>query len=48
MGEFLQLEPIVKSIGLIGLVGAFLLLSSGQSFEPAPELYRAKPENVPP
>ena len=47
-GEFLQLEPIVKSIGLIGLVSAFLLLSSGQSFEPAPELYRAKPENVPP
>ncbi len=48
MGEFLQLEPIVKSIGLIGLVSAFLLLSSGQSFAPAPELYRAKPENVPP
>jgi hypothetical protein len=48
VGEFLQLEPIVKSIGLIGLVSAFLLLSSGQSFESAPELYRAKPENVPP
>jgi hypothetical protein len=48
VGEFLQLEPIVKSIGLIGLVSTFLLLSSGQPFEPAPELYRAKPENVPP
>jgi hypothetical protein len=44
----LQLERIVKNIGLIGLVSAFLLLSSGESFEPAPKLYRAKPENVPP
>jgi len=47
-GEFLQLEPIVKSIGLIGLVSAFLLLSSGQSFEPASKLYYAKPVDVPP
>jgi Glycoside-hydrolase family GH114 len=30
------------------LVSAFLLLSSGESFEPAANLYRAKPENVPP
>jgi hypothetical protein len=30
------------------LVVAFLLLSSAQSFEPAPKLYRAKPEDVPP
>ena len=36
-----------KSIALIGLVSAFLL-SSAQSFEPAPRLYRAKPEDVPP
>jgi hypothetical protein len=44
----LQLERIMRSIGLIALVSAFLLLSSGESFEPAPKLYRAKPENVPP
>jgi hypothetical protein len=30
------------------LVCAFLLLYSGESFEPAADLYRAKPENVPP
>ena len=30
------------------MVSAFLLLSSGESFEPAPKMYRAKPENVPP
>jgi hypothetical protein len=30
------------------LVSAFLLLSSGESFGPAANLYRAKPENVPP
>jgi hypothetical protein len=32
---------------LIGLVAA-LLLCSAQSFQPAPKLYRAKPEDVPP
>jgi len=32
----------------VGLVCAFLLLSSGESFEPAANVYRAKPENVPP
>ena len=37
-----------KRIVLIGLVAAFLLLCSAQSFEPAPKLYRAKPEDVPP
>ncbi len=37
-----------KSIALIGLLCAFLMLCSAQSFEPAPKLYRAKPENVPP
>jgi hypothetical protein len=36
-----------KSTALIGLVSAFLLLCSAQSFEPAPKLYRAKPEDVP-
>ena len=30
------------------MVCAFLLLYSGESFEPAADLYRAKPENVPP
>jgi hypothetical protein len=39
---------IARSIGLIGLVSAFLLLCPAQSFEPAPKLYRAKPEDVPP
>ncbi len=44
----LQLVRIVKSIGLIGLVAASLLLCSAQPFQPAPKLYRAKPEDVPP
>jgi hypothetical protein len=35
-----------KSIALIGFVGAFLLLCSSQPFQPAPKLYRAKPEDV--
>ena len=35
-------------MGLIILVAAFLLLCSAQSFEPAPKLYRATPEDVPP
>ena len=39
---------IAKKIGLIGLLAASLLLCSAQSFEPAPRLYRAKPEDVPP
>ena len=38
---------IVRSIGLIGLVAASVLFSSAQSYEPAPKLYRAKPEVVP-
>ena len=39
----------VRSVGLIGVVAASLLLcSAAQSFEPAPALYRAKPEDVPP
>ena len=44
----MQLVRIAKSIGLIGSVAAFLLLCTAQSFEPAPKLYRAKPEDVPP
>src|ERR1700758_2634431 len=39
---------IAKKIGLIGLLAASLLLCSAQSFEPAPRLYRATPEDVPP
>src|SRR5271166_4414212 len=37
-----------KSTALIGLVSAFVLLCSAQTFRPAPKLYRAKPEDVPP
>src|SRR5271157_2680870 len=38
---------IVRNIGLIGLVSASLLLCSARSFQPAPKLYRAQPEDVP-
>jgi hypothetical protein len=38
----------VRSVGLTGLVAASLLLCSAQSFAPAPALYRAEPEDVPP
>ena len=44
----MQRVRIVKSIGLIGLVAASLLLCSAQSFQPARKLHRAKPEDVPP
>ena len=37
-----------KSIALIGLVAAVLVLCSAHSFQPAPKLYRAQPEKVPP
>jgi hypothetical protein len=47
-GEPLRLERISKSIRLLGLISTFLLLSSGESFAPAANLYHAKPENVPP
>ena len=43
-----QRVSIAKKIGLTGLVGASLLLSSAQSFEPRMKLHRAKPEDVPP
>jgi hypothetical protein len=38
---------IARRIGLIGLAAASLLLCTAQSFEPAPKLYRANPEDVP-
>src|SRR5882762_7547176 len=44
----MQRVRIVKSNGLIGLVAASLLLCSAQPFQPAPNLYRAKAEDVPP
>ena len=44
----MQLVRIVKSSGLIGLFAASLLLPTAQCYEPAPKLYRAKPEDVPP
>ncbi len=44
----MQRLRIVRGIGLIGSVAASLLLYAAQCFEPAPKLYRAKPENVPP
>ena len=43
----MQCVRMGKSTALIGLVSAFLLLCSAESFEPAPKLYRAKPEDVP-
>src|SRR5246500_912759 len=43
----MQRVRIAKSIGLFGLASAFLLLCSAQPFQPAPKLYRAKPEDVP-
>jgi hypothetical protein len=46
--ETLQRVRIVRNIGLIGLVAASLLLCSAQSFEPAPRLYRANPQDVRP
>jgi Glycoside-hydrolase family GH114 len=46
--EAAERVSIARKIGLIGLVGASLLLCSAQSLEPATRLYRAKPEDVPP
>ena len=44
----MQRARISKSTGLIGLVVVFLLFCAAQPFQPAPKLYRAKPEDVPP
>ena len=39
---------MVSGLGITGLTAVFLLVCTAQSFEPAPKLYRAKPEDVPP
>jgi hypothetical protein len=44
----MQRLRMARRITLISLVAASLLLCSARSFEPAPKLYRAKPEDVPP
>ena len=44
----MQRARIVRGIGLIGLVASCLLLCTAQCFEPAPKLYRAKLDDVPP
>jgi len=43
----MQLLRVASDIGLIGTLGASLLLCTAQSFETAPKMYRAKPEDVP-
>jgi hypothetical protein len=47
-GGTMQRVRIVRRVGLIGLVAVSLLLCSARSFQAAPKLYRAKPEDVPP
>ena len=44
----MQHVRIAKSIELILVVAASLLLCTAQTFAPSPKLYRAKPEDVPP
>ena len=44
----MQRLRIVRRIGLIGLVAASVLLCTAQSFEPVPNLYRAKPADIQP
>jgi hypothetical protein len=44
----MQRVRMAKCIALVGFVAAFLLLCSAQPFQPAPKLYRAKPQDVPP
>jgi Glycoside-hydrolase family GH114 len=44
----MQRVRIAKGIGLFGLISAFLLLCAAQPFQPAPKLYRAKAEDLPP
>jgi hypothetical protein len=44
----MQRVRIAKGIGLFGLVSGFLLLCAAQPFQPAPKLYRAKAEDLPP
>jgi Glycoside-hydrolase family GH114 len=45
--QILQCVRMVRSIGQIGLVAAFVLFCSAQVFKPEPKLYRAKPKDVP-
>jgi hypothetical protein len=42
----MQRVRIVRGVGLIVLVAAFVLFCTAQSFEPEPKLYRAKPKDV--
>jgi hypothetical protein len=44
----MQRVRMAKCTALVGFVAAFLLLCSAQPFQPAPKLYRAKPQDVPP
>src|SRR6202158_3500629 len=44
----MQRVRMEKRIALIGFVAASLLLCSAQAFQPAPKLYRAKPDDMPP
>jgi hypothetical protein len=44
----MQRVRLGKSIALIGFVAGSMLLCSSQSFQPAPKLYRAKPDDMPP
>jgi hypothetical protein len=43
----MQSVRTLRRLGARGLVAVSLLLSSAQSYEPAPTLYRAKPEDLP-
>jgi hypothetical protein len=44
----MQRDLMGKGIVLIGLVAGSMLLCSVEAFQPAPKLYRAPPEDVPP
>src|SRR6201993_4314159 len=46
--RMLQCVRIVRGIGLIGLVAAFVPFCNAQAFKPEPKLYRATPKDVPP
>jgi hypothetical protein len=44
----MQSLRMIRGLGIFGLIALFLLVCTAQSFEPAPKLYRAKREDVPP
>jgi len=46
--EASSVSKVAKGIRLIALATTFLLFCSAESFRPAPKLYRAKPEDLPP